>query len=73
MNLLFHHTNVVLFLYVEQDYIYFCKYINYVLVHGKKPSSKGRRFSVLKERYFVYAATVLEKTLEQLQEYDLSS
>ena len=36
------------------------------------PSSKGRGSSVSKEEYFTSPAIGLEKTLEWLEEYDLS-
>ena len=36
------------------------------------PSSKRRGSSVLKEEYFTSPAIVLEKTIEWLEEYDLS-
>ena len=39
---------------------------------NKTPSSKGKGYSVLKEEYFISAATDLEKTLEWFEEYDLS-
>ena len=38
----------------------------------KTPSSKGKGSFVLKEEYFTYFAIGLEKTLEWLEEYDLS-
>ena len=47
--------------------------MSYVQVHYiKKLSSKVQGSSVLKEEYFTSALIVLEKTLEWLEEYDLS-
>ena len=47
--------------------------MNYGTVRvGSAPSSKRRGSSVLKAEYFTSPAIVLEKTLEWLEEYDLS-